>query len=192
VDGRKRHLLKALTQHLTGRAEKGKECCVRIGHQADILTQDIPHMRLECDSLNLIIKNLSSKSKSPSKNINAVYTSSPKQTSQTLLSNTAFTLKYMHRIFSWSWNMKWDVANTKWTSKYHAESETTAVITTHMCASISSTTSLCFILRAQSSAFHSLEARMFRLAPRLSNCFAVLTEPLPAATIRGVTDDLEC
>jgi len=88
--------------------------------------------------------------------------------------------------------MKWDVANTKWTSKYHAESETIPVITTHMYASISSTTSFCFILRAQSSAVHSLEARMFRLAPRLSNCSVVLTEPLPAATIRGVTDVWEC
>jgi hypothetical protein len=44
VDGTTHHLLKALTQHLTGKTEKGKECCVRIGgHQADILTQDIPH-----------------------------------------------------------------------------------------------------------------------------------------------------
>jgi len=89
VDGRTHHLLEALTQHLTGRTEKGKECCVRIGgHQADILTQDIPHIRLEGHTLNPIIKNLGSKSKSPSKNIHAMCTSSPKQTSWTVLSST--------------------------------------------------------------------------------------------------------
>jgi len=93
VDGRTHHLLKALTQNLTGMTEKGKKCCVRIGgHQADILKQDMPHMRLKCHTLNPIIKNLGPKSKSPSKNIHAVCTSSPKQTSWTLLSSTLSSL----------------------------------------------------------------------------------------------------
>jgi len=93
VDGRMHHLLRALIQHLTGRTEKGTECYVRIGgQQADILKQDIPHMRLECHTLNLIIKNLGSKSKRPSKNIHAVCTSSPKQTSWTLLRSTLLSL----------------------------------------------------------------------------------------------------
>jgi hypothetical protein len=64
---------------MTGRIEISKQCCVRIGgNQADILTQDIPHMMLEYHTLNLIINNLGSKSKSPSKNIHAVCTSSHK------------------------------------------------------------------------------------------------------------------
>jgi hypothetical protein len=37
-----------------------------------------------------------------------------------------------------------------------------------------------------------LDARMLRFAPRLSSCSAVLRKPLPAATIRGVTDVCEC
>ena len=59
-------------------------------------------------------------------------------------------------------------------------------------ASISSTMSLCFILWAQSSAVHSLQAQTFRSTPRLGNCSAVLTQPPPAATSRGETDVCEC
>jgi hypothetical protein len=33
---------------------------------------------------------------------------------------------------------------------------------------------------------------MLRLSPRLSKCSVLLTEPLPAATIRGKTDVWEC
>ena len=81
-------VFKALTQHLNGRTEKGKECFVRLGgYKADILTWNIPHTRLECHTLDLIINNLGSKSKSPSKNIHAVCTSSP-QLTWTLLSST--------------------------------------------------------------------------------------------------------
>jgi hypothetical protein len=83
------HLFKTLTQHLTGSTEKGTECCVRIGgHQDDILTLNIPYMRMKCHTLNPIIKNTGSKPKSPSKIIHAVCTSSTKQTSWTLLSST--------------------------------------------------------------------------------------------------------
>ena len=66
-------MLKALTQHLTGRTEKGKECCVRTGgHQADIIKWDITHTRLERHTLILIIYILGSKSKNESKYFHAV------------------------------------------------------------------------------------------------------------------------
>ena len=72
MDGSTHHLLKALTHHQTGRTEKGKECYVRTGgQQADILTWDIPHTRLQWHTLSLI-NILGSKSKSPSKYIHAV------------------------------------------------------------------------------------------------------------------------
>jgi hypothetical protein len=72
-----------------------KECCVKIGgHQADILTCDIPHTRLEWHTLNLVINNLGSKSKSPSKYIHALCISSPKQTPWTLSSSTLPSLSY--------------------------------------------------------------------------------------------------
>ena len=74
---------------------EAKECFFKIGgHQADILTQDISHTRLEWHTLNLIIDNLGSKSKSPSKYIHAVCTSSPKQTPGTLWSSTLPSLSY--------------------------------------------------------------------------------------------------